>query len=133
MGTSFCQVVRIIHMGQEIKDITEGNQKWQGGSPSLVINPKNKRRFIKLGVNRVRGEVKSDKEPKRIKPEPRVWAKKYFIAASASFDWLDWQRRGIKDIRFSSNPTQIKTQWVLLIESREPKIKEEINREMKGI
>lgn len=39
IGITFCQVARIMHIGQEIEDITAGNQKWQGGRPSLINNP----------------------------------------------------------------------------------------------
>lgn len=84
IGTSFCQVVKIRHIGQEIIDITEGNQKWHGGRPSLVINPKKSNKFKKLEVIKIWGLIKKDKEPIRINPDPKAWAKKYFIEASAS-------------------------------------------------
>ena len=48
--------------------------------------------------------------PKRINPDPKAWARKYFIAAS--FSWLRDLKviRGINDIRFSSNPIHVKIQ-----------------------
>lgn len=42
IGISFCQVAKIKHIGQEIIDMTVGNQKWHGGRPNLVISPKNR-------------------------------------------------------------------------------------------
>jgi hypothetical protein len=53
IGVSFCQVVRIIHIGHEIKVITEGNQKWQGGRPSLVINPNNRNKEDNEGCSNI--------------------------------------------------------------------------------
>lgn len=38
-GIIFCQVAKVKHIGHEIEDITEGNQKWQGGKPNLINKP----------------------------------------------------------------------------------------------
>lgn len=133
MGTSFCQVVRIIHMGQEIIDITVGNQKWHGGSPSLVRRPRNNIRFIKFVLHKRCWFVNKDIEPRRINPDPRAWAKKYFIEASVSLNLFEVTKRGIKDIRLSSRPNQIKTQWVLLIARKDPRTKEVVKRVVNGI
>ena len=49
---------RVRQIGQEIFDITEGNQKWQGGIPNLISKPINrkvlgaKNRFSKKTVSR---------------------------------------------------------------------------------
>lgn len=65
-------------------------------------------------------------------PLPKAWAIKYFIAASAS--WLVWEdvNKGIKDIKFNSNPIQIKIQWFPLSARIDPKIKVEENNVIKG-
>lgn len=38
-GTIFCQVDRTKHIGHEMLDITEGNQKWHGGRPNFTRRP----------------------------------------------------------------------------------------------
>lgn len=39
-GTIFCHVDRTKHIGHEIADITDGNQKWHGGSPNFTRSPR---------------------------------------------------------------------------------------------
>ena len=39
-GATFCQVDRVRHRGHLIEFITEGNQKWKGAIPSLIIRAK---------------------------------------------------------------------------------------------
>lgn len=77
--------------------------------------------------------MKKVKDPKRISPDPRAWAKKYFIEASLSLYISEEVNRGIKDIRFNSRPNHTKTHWVLLKASIEPKIRVEENRVVNGI
>lgn len=36
-GATFCHVASRIHINQEVLDITEGNQKWVGAAPSLIM------------------------------------------------------------------------------------------------
>jgi hypothetical protein len=47
------------------------------------------------------------KAPKRSKPDPIAWAKKYLMAASVSRLLENAVINGIKDKRFSSSPIQI--------------------------
>lgn len=133
MGTSFCHVVRIRHIGHEIIDITEGNQKWHGGIPNLVIKPINSNKFIRLVVIGIWGFIKKVIDPKRINPEPNAWAKKYFIEASASLYIFEDTKRGIKDIKLSSRPSQTNIHWELLIARIDPRISVEENKVVNGI
>lgn len=36
-GATFCHVARIIQIGQEVLVMTDGNQKWVGAAPNLII------------------------------------------------------------------------------------------------
>jgi len=84
IGISFCQVDKIRHMDQGRLAITLGNQKWHGGTPSLTKTPIV---IIKFAMSKGRAKAgATDREaaPRRISPEPRAWAKKYFTAPSVS-------------------------------------------------
>lgn len=37
-GVNFCQVLNKMHAGHGIQAITDGNQKWDGAIPALIIN-----------------------------------------------------------------------------------------------
>lgn len=41
IGPSFCQVVKIAQLVQEIPSITWGAQKWRGGRPIFIYSPTN--------------------------------------------------------------------------------------------
>jgi len=83
-GTIFCHVERIRHIGQEIEDMTAGNQKWQGGIPSLMRSPSATSRIENsLGIT-VCTEKYIFRAPDRRNPLPSAWLRKYFIAASLS-------------------------------------------------
>lgn len=71
-GVSFCQVVRRRHKGQEIKDITDGNQKWKGGKPNLVRSPRRINITGRLEDPGRRGDIKVVIAPRRNSPDPRV-------------------------------------------------------------
>lgn len=108
--------------------MTAGNQKWQGGIPSFTRRP---RIIVKLEIEDgiiVWFEKYRLSAPDRIRPEPKAWAKKYFILASLSILDLDKVRSGIKDRRFSSRPTQIISQLVEEIEISDPIVRVERNR-----
>ena len=47
------------------------------------------------------------KAPRRRRPDPIAWAKKYLIAASVSRLFENAVIKGIKDKRLSSSPIQI--------------------------
>lgn len=49
-GASFCTVDKIKQLVHDAHCITEGNQKWYGGIPSLI-----KRAIIKIVVNNLEG------------------------------------------------------------------------------
>lgn len=86
--------------GQEILLITEGNQKWKGAAPSLIIKPKSVKRW-KTGVNIL----------SKIKVDPRAWNRKYFKAASDSWCHLEEASRGIKEIILISKDIHTINQW----------------------
>lgn len=69
---SFCHVERSIHIGQEIIDITEGNQKQQGGIPSLIRSPIIKSEEKIVWLNGMQGDDIILNPLKRIMPEPRA-------------------------------------------------------------
>jgi hypothetical protein len=45
-GASFCHVAKIIQDIQEIDVITDGNQKWNGNIPNLIIIADSSMRFM---------------------------------------------------------------------------------------
>lgn len=124
---------KIIHIGQEIMDITEGNQKWHGGIPNLVTKPKISSIYIKSELHIKWLLIKKVIDPNKISLEPKAWARKYFIEASVSLNLFEEDNKGIKDIKFNSNPNQIKIQLFLLRARTEPRIKEEENKVVNGI
>jgi hypothetical protein len=80
-GNSFCQVDKRRHKCQFKPDITLGNQKWRGAAPAFIINL---RAIISFGRARW-GSDKLDQTALVNKSrEPRVWARKYLVAASYS-------------------------------------------------
>jgi hypothetical protein len=106
-GATFCQVARIIQIGQEALDITEGNQKWVGAAPNLIVRAILIRiRGISWFVSRMSPcEMQIYEIRKAL--EPRACAKKYFTAASDSNLRLFISIKGIRDIRFSSREAHI--------------------------
>lgn len=84
MGMSFCQVERTKHIGHERLDITLGNQKWHGGIPSFSKIPVEMIKVDQSMGRDLASVIIEEEAPKRIIPEPRAWAKKYFTAPSVS-------------------------------------------------
>ena len=56
-----------------------------------------------------------------MRAEPNDWIKKYFTAASISPKFFIWIIKGIKPIKFISNPHQTKKILLLLKEIKTPK------------
>lgn len=122
-GTSFCHVLKIIHIGQDKRDITAGYHRWLGGKPNFTNKPNKSGRndifIIQLGVE---NKINLNK----INPEPKTWAKKYFILASA--DGI----KGINDKRFNSKPNHTINQLEEVKEIIVPRINLRENREWCG-
>lgn len=107
-GAIFCHVVRIIINGQLSPIITEGNQKWAGAAPILIIiliKNNIKITFICEGENWM---VEDNTNIEEINtPEPTAWAKKYLILLSVSWNSEEVEIKGTKDKRFSSSAAQV--------------------------
>lgn len=99
-GAIFCQVINRAAEAQGTLFITEGNQKWKGAAPSLVVNP-NMVNIVKLG----------ESIPIKRSLLPKAWNNKYFKEASDSWNQLEEERMGIKEIIFSSRAIQTINQW----------------------
>lgn len=102
-GMIFCHVDRRIQINQLESVITDGNQKWAGAMPSLIISP---RVMISSGAGF--GRINSGLwdivvAEMMISPEPRACAIKYFTALSVSCLCFLEVMRGINDRAFSSN------------------------------
>ena len=84
-GRIFCQVVRVMQIGQVEFIITWGNQKCMGAAPSLVVTPiKVMADEVVIGFTGNMGLWVVVRSEIRIIVDPKAWARKYFIAASAS-------------------------------------------------
>lgn len=101
-GVIFCSVARAAQIGHGELAITDGNQKWVGAAPNLVV------RAIRVRVAGSRGGVRriglweSRGYERRSRHEPKAWARKYFIAASVSCFCRERSIKGIRERRFSS-------------------------------
>ena len=105
-GAIFCQVARVIHRGHEIFLITAGNQKWQGAAPSFKRRAKKIKEGPGLMVRFGTKNIILVNTPKRRRPDPIAWAKKYFIAASLSRFIEELVIRGTNESKLSSRPIQ---------------------------
>lgn len=108
-GPSFCHVDRIRQFIHEIEDITDGNQKWHGAIPSFRMIAEI-RMYDGSGIELF---SHSDDDAIRINLLPRAWIKKYFVAASCSWNLLDIIISGMNDRRLISIPHHINSQFVL--------------------
>ena len=80
-GKSFCHVDKMRHRGHDRPDITFGNQKCVGAAPNFVMKPRNNR---VLGMMELRwGEV-SQSAPRISEKAPKIWLRRYLVAASCS-------------------------------------------------
>lgn len=127
-GANFCHVDKIKAFIHEIADITDGNQKWQGTTPSLRKRADNR---INIDMFESIEILHWLKLPISIKAEPKAWARKYLIEASVS--WLIFMLRisGINLIKFNSIAVQARNQLgldnaiIVLVISVDEKIKVE--------
>lgn len=127
-GTSFCQVIKIRHIDHDNEDITAGNQKWHGASPSLKARAK-----IIISREKYSGfVVQENRLLKRRSEEPITCAIKYLTAASVWRVFNEEKIKGIKENIFNSSPNQIIIQLELEMEIREPRIKVEEKRKIWG-
>lgn len=85
-GNSFCHVARIIHKGHDRPAMTFGNQRWAGAAPNLIIRPRRRSHLDRL--SRAEG-VMRESAPRRREKAPRVWVRRYLVAASCSGVDLD--------------------------------------------
>jgi hypothetical protein len=99
-GAAFCQVDRIRHAIHEIDDITEGYHRWHGTIPSFRVIDISSMKYIMLAGVDVLNHI--DILLIRRTLEPSACAKKYLIAASVSWNFLEFIRIGINLNRFSS-------------------------------
>lgn len=127
-GANFCHVDKIKAFIHEIADITDGNHKWQGTTPSLRKRADNR---INIDMFESIEILHWLKLPISIKAEPKAWARKYLIEASVS--WLIFMLRisGINLIKFNSIAVQARNQLgldnaiIVLVISVDEKIKVE--------
>jgi len=105
---SFCHVIKIKHIGQDIEEIIGGNQKWQGTRLSLVIILNKKKKKInrlleRKGINNESILVISIIDLK-------IWTKKYLIVPSREMELEELIIKGIILKRDISIPTQKNSQ-----------------------
>ena len=70
--------------------------------------------------------------PQRRAKPAQAWVRKYFVAASDSWRDLEWDRRGMKDIRLISRPNQIDNQLEAVREMIGPSRRKKRNNGMYG-
>lgn len=112
-GASFCQVDKIRADVHEMDVMTEGYQKWHGTIPSLRTRAINSN----TGVNWL-GVLEFDHRDILLISkilDPRAWARKYFTAASVSWDFFECIIIGINLSRLISKATHRNSQFVLEI------------------
>lgn len=102
-GAIFCHVTRSMQVVHEELIITEGNQKWHGNLPNFKVIEDKSRIQIRCFID-VYEYHKPILENNNIE-DPRAWAKKYFIAASVSWDNDDLKIKGINLSMFNSIAT----------------------------
>jgi len=107
-GAIFCHVVKIIQFLQDIDDITEGNQKWQGAAPNLISKDIISTIIIILLIISLHIIILNV----IIIAEPSACDKKYFVLASTSWFNLEDIIIGINDRRFSSSAAHIINQFL---------------------
>lgn len=77
-------MAKIKQRGQESDAITEGNQKWHGGTPIFIKIPiVNEANIVDL-EREVSIGFKERDSASRINPDPSAWARKYLMAPSVS-------------------------------------------------
>lgn len=108
-GKIFCQVESRRQRCQLRPDITLGNQKWSGAAPAFIISPEITR---SLGRSMGRLVELTHEAPVSRRRDPKVWVRKYFVAASYSLLLGVLTISGIKAKRLSSIPIYIVTQFV---------------------
>lgn len=110
-GASFCHEDKMVQEIQEMEDITEGYQKWQGALPNFnriaiirmvgIVDGR-----IEYGVHIIIDEVNK-------RADPKAWARKYLIDPSVSWCDLDDIRMGMNLRRFNSIEAHKNIQFVL--------------------
>ena len=118
IGASFCHVRRIIPDDSVTPCVTSGTQKWNGVIPSFIASA---RRIIE-GVKRLLVFV--DHWPVCMvlmmtaiisSIDAVVWVRKYLVAASVDRGIAFLIRIGVIASIFISRPTQISSQWELMV------------------
>ena len=100
-GASFCHVDRIRALFHLIDIIADGYHKWHGARPNLIIRDRSS--LINI-IEFILFIKKEDIDLMISNLDPSAWVKKYFTAASVSWNWLVYRIIGIKARRFSSSP-----------------------------
>lgn len=131
IGAIFCHESKVKEMFHDNDEITDGNQRWKGGSPNfsiiLIVM-----RIINMGKgNILLLEIKFIDLNKKIL-DPKAWTKKYFIALSYSNIRDEIKIIGVNDNIFNSNPIQIKNQFDADKEIQVLKIKRKENKNVWG-
>lgn len=121
-GASFCQEIITMQRLQLILFMIWGNQKWNGGSPSLIIRADVKIKWVKLNILYEVIDISMDAH-KIIATEAIAWGRKYLIHDSVELLPILYTNKGIILIRLISNPIQAKNQELEEIEITVPIIK----------
>ena len=112
-GPNFCHVDKMRAGSHEIDVITEGYHIWHGAIPAFNISDRNKITDIKwLGTLKL---AHIDSLLIKSTLDPKAWARKYFTAASVSWNILVYIMIGINLNKFNSRAIHVNNQFELEI------------------
>lgn len=134
-GPIFCQVISTKFCSHPIPEDTEGNQKWKGAAPNLINNATMKIHLEGKCVNHSPTksvEIIINKDSKSSKEE-KACTKKYLIHLSTLVKTPRLRIKGIKLIRFTSNPTHAPSQVGEEIIKKTDSNKTKTNNNIEGI